>query len=120
MNMKFRVLLVLPLIGLAAPSLAQPDPDRLAERLMEADADGNGAVSRAEMAQWRRSQWTRMDRNNDGFFSREDLPRFARSKWENGRPADLRQRFDANRDFWAARWPFSIKPIAMATILSPG
>jgi Ca2+-binding EF-hand superfamily protein len=46
----------------------------MAGRLMEADANHDGLVSRAEFHLWRQSQFLRIDRNGDGFLSREDVP----------------------------------------------
>jgi hypothetical protein len=70
----------LALAGTAlAPALtfARPSPafgGDMAGRLMEADANHDGLVSRAEFHLWRQSQFLRIDRNGDGFLSREDVP----------------------------------------------
>lgn len=96
------VALLLPALGLSGAALAQQppqiDPARMAERIMEADSNGDNQVTRAELLAHRKQQWSRIDRNGDGFFSKDDLPRFAQGKWDNGRPAELRRMYDTNRD----------------------
>ena len=82
------------------PRPAQPQPaiDPVwVERLMEADANGDGNVTRAELRAWRAQQFARMDRNNDGFIGEDDIPFFFASRFEERFHRWLRQ-FDANHD----------------------
>lgn len=113
MNISARILFVLPFVTLASPSIAQANSDKFVSRMMEADANGDHQVSRNEMSIWRKAQWTRIDRNQDGYFSKQDLPRFAQSKWENGRPLELRQMYDTNNDGRISRYEFLNRPMAM-------
>lgn len=68
------------------------------DRMREADANHDGAVSRAELFTYRKSEWKRLDRNGDGYFSQNDLPGFVRDRWNGERLTELRTSFDANRD----------------------
>ncbi|MDE8651256.1 EF-hand domain-containing protein [Novosphingobium album (ex Liu et al. 2023)] len=92
-----------PTLAVAAGTPALAATARLgggdaAERLRDADTNGDGAVSRPEMLAMRQSQWSRFDRNGDGYFSQADLPGFARDRWNGDKLARLRQAFDQNRD----------------------
>ncbi|TNE41801.1 MAG: signal transduction protein [Sphingomonadales bacterium] len=102
MNRYLMFALMLPVSGLGGAAFAQPqqqvDPARFADRIMEADANRDGKVSRAELTAYRKQQWARIDRNGDGYFSKDDLPRFAQGKWETGRPAEVRRLYDSNGD----------------------
>lgn len=59
------------------PALAQ-DGARMAEQLRQADANNDGAVSRAELQAYRAGQFDRLDRNGDGVLTDSDMPRFAK------------------------------------------
>lgn len=59
------------------PALAQ-DGARMAEQLQQADANKDGAISRAELLGYRAGQFDRLDRNNDGVLSNSDMPRIAK------------------------------------------
>ncbi|WP_375286429.1 hypothetical protein [Sphingomonas sp.] len=61
------------LAGLASPALAQRGGDWFAA----ADADRDGAVSRAEFVRYRDANFGRLDRNGDGVVSPADFPRLA-------------------------------------------
>jgi Ca2+-binding EF-hand superfamily protein len=88
------------------PARATGLPEGAADRLREADANGDGAISRAELGAWRVSQWQRMDRNGDGAFSRDDLPALMRSRWDSDRLVQLRQVYDRNGDGRISRTEF--------------
>ena len=113
MKVTVKHLTALAFVTVAGPSLAQPSFDQFAARMMEADANGDNHISRAEMAAWRKSQWAKMDRNRDGYFSRQDLPRFVQSKWENGRPAELRRIYDVDHDGRISRSEFLNSPMVL-------
>ena len=100
---RYRLLsLLLPALGISGAALAQQsqqvDPARFADRVMEADSNGDNQVTRAELAAYRNRQWSRMDRNGDGYFSKDDLPRFVQGRWDSGRPAELRRAYDSDGD----------------------
>lgn len=76
------------------------------DQLRRADLNQDGAISRAEVAQFRTSQWRRLDRNGDGVFYSDDLPAFARGKWNGERLVALRAGFDRNRDGRITRQEF--------------
>lgn len=85
---------------IAAPAVAQNmavDRADLAQRLSRADADGNGQVTRAEFLAYRAGQFTRFDRNGDGFVSADDVPRLLAGHFAPRLQAMLQQ-FDANHD----------------------
>lgn len=91
-------LLVIVLAGgaLASPVAARARPDPM-EMLQQADANRDGAVSRAEFLAARQSRFARMDRNGDGYFSMDDIPRLARKR-AGDRIGQLMSSFDANHD----------------------
>jgi len=51
-----------------------------AERLTQADADGDGNISWEEVVDMRMSAFERLDRNDDGFVDTDDSPRFGPAK----------------------------------------
>lgn len=90
---------IVPAGAMAAPAhAAVPSPDQALERMREADTNHDGAVSRAELLAWRKSQWQRLDRNGDGYFTKDDLPRFLQDRWKNGRLGQMLGSFDTNHD----------------------
>jgi Ca2+-binding EF-hand superfamily protein len=84
---------------MTAPAFAQ-DNARMIERLRAADTNHDGAVSRGEFVSFRAQQFSRLDRNQDGFISEDDAPRFAaRRMGANGlSPQQLQAAFDVNHD----------------------
>lgn len=66
------------LATLTAPAWAQPSPeqyDKIRSTLVEADANGDGRVSRREFDQHRAANFERLDRNADGVIDYRDSPR---------------------------------------------
>ncbi len=99
-------LAMIPAIAHAAPPRATTLPQGAVDRLREADTNGDGSISRAELGVWRVSQWQRMDRNGDGTFSRDDLPALMRSRWDSDRLVQMRQLYDRNGDGRISRAEF--------------
>ena len=102
------------LIGSALMSLApvanaqsanEPDKATMIERIMQADANGDGQVSRAEMIAWRAQQFSRLDRNSDGFIDMKDVPGLMASRFEP-QIKQLNSQFDANHDGRVSREEF--------------
>ncbi|MBI1361220.1 MAG: signal transduction protein [Alphaproteobacteria bacterium] len=57
-----------------AQAQTQPNGERLLERMKDADANHDGAVTRAEFMTYRATQFDRLDRNHDGCFTPGDIP----------------------------------------------
>ncbi|RQW45657.1 EF-hand domain-containing protein [Novosphingobium sp. LASN5T] len=106
LSIALAALAMIPTLAHATPARAAALPEGAADRLREADANGDGAISRAELGAWRVSQWQRMDRNGDGAFSRDDLPALMRSRWDSDRLVKLRQVYDRNGDGRISRTEF--------------
>lgn len=51
-----------------------------ADRLSEADANGDGAIEWQEMVDMRAAAFERLDRNDDGFADSDDAPRLGPAK----------------------------------------
>jgi len=74
--MKTFLLLTAALLS-ATPALAQRQRDPGAA-LANADANGDGVITRAEFQQSRSARFDKADRNHDGAVSRDDFKRLAR------------------------------------------
>ncbi|MEM9168263.1 MAG: EF-hand domain-containing protein [Pseudomonadota bacterium] len=72
---------------------------RLGQAFTRADANGDGALTLAELREFRTRTAERLDRNGDGFISSADAPRrrAARGRFD-GRMDEIRTQFDANGD----------------------
>ena len=68
------------------------------ERLVEADANGNGQIEWQEMLDLREETFGRLDRNDDGFADSADTPRFGPVKNRFGEALARLQSVDANGD----------------------
>lgn len=101
--------LAVPLAAHAQPGAGR-DPAEAINRIFEADSNGDGKVTRAELLVWRTQQWSRLDRNRDGYFTRDDLPGFAASRWDGPRLMQLREQFDVNQDGRLSRAEFADGP----------
>ena len=74
MRVSFLLAVLLAGGALASPATARERSDPT-EMLDKADANRDGAVSRAEFVDARRARFSQMDRNGDGYFSDDDVPR---------------------------------------------
>lgn len=100
MSLSLRPFLLAPaLLASATPALAQaaPDMSNALERIMQADANNDGQVTKAEFLAHRAQQFSRLDRNGDGFITMDDVPRLLASRFQP-RLQMLQQQFDANHD----------------------
>lgn len=103
--MRVSTLLLAALI-LTAPAAAhaRPNPE---DMLRKADLDQNGTTTRPEFRQARAEQFSKFDRNGDGYLGKDDVPRRARRAGSaSGRMAELMEAFDLNRDGRLARDEF--------------
>lgn len=83
---------------------AQPEPspealEKIAEMMTEADLNGDGKTTRAELNQHRSQMFAKLDRNDSGVIDQQDSPKIplAKRKFE---PAfeQVKSIFDANED----------------------
>lgn len=102
-------------LALLAPAsaFAQTGGERAIERMREADANHDGAITRAEFVAYRASQFTRIDRNQDGFLTQQDAPPFARLAPAAFNPAAMTEQFDVNNDGRVSRAEFVNGPTLM-------
>ena len=97
---------ILAISATSYPALAQ-DGARMIEQMREADANNDGAVSRAELQAYRARQFDRLDRNDDGVLSDSDLPRIPQIRDKiKARTAA----YDTNRDGRITRAEFTGGP----------
>ena len=99
---------------IAAPAaFAQSRGERM-NLLANADANGDGVVTRAEYAQARAASFSRLDRNKDGVVSSSDFRRLARFKPDAAKRLDaLIAAMDANGDGKATRAEFEAAPMPL-------
>ena len=86
---------------LGAASAQQMDTAKAVERLRAADANGDGALTKAEFATYRAQQFQRLDRDGDGYLTDADtqqLKRFASRMPPGMEPGQMIARFDADGD----------------------
>jgi Ca2+-binding EF-hand superfamily protein len=102
---------VFPILGVLAFGMvpmvhatlsAQPSPEslaKIAEMMTEADLNGDGKTTRAELNQHRAQMFGKLDRNEDGVIDKQDSPKIplAKRKFE---PAfeQVKSIFDSNED----------------------
>lgn len=84
------------LILLSAPAMAQMRGEGMFDR---ADANDDGSVTREEFVAARADQFTKFDRNSDGYVDSNDIPkRLAARRQQNGGADILVGQFDADGD----------------------
>lgn len=100
---------------LSTPSLAQVTATRadLIARMSEADSNQDGIITRAELIDWRKANFTRFDRNRDGALSDADVPTFLRGTSIGVQFDQLQAQFDANRDGRVTREEFVGAPTVL-------
>lgn len=109
--MKKLILLSAVLIAAAVPAAAQTG-SRAAAMLDNADANGDGAITRAEFTAARAERFDKMDRNKDGAISRADLPRMKRAAQKLEPLIDLLvTQSDADHDGKVTRAEFANSPM---------
>jgi len=110
-----RLLLLSFFAFLPAPGVAQvtADPADLIARMDQADANEDGVITRAELIDWRKANFTRFDRNRDGALSDADVPTFLRGTSIGAQFDQLKAQFDANRDGRVTREEFVGAPTVL-------
>lgn len=95
--------LTLPL-ALITVCLALPSAGALADSkdpvttLKKADTNGDGTITWEEVVILRKSQFAKLDRNQDGFASAEDRPSGFRGRRYETALKEVTERFDTNDD----------------------
>ncbi len=93
----------------AADALAEDSPPQtiadVIERIKQADANCDGNVTRGEFTAYRVQQFSRIDRNSDGFIDMQDVPRMMASRVEP-RLKQVITQFDADHDGRVSRDEF--------------
>lgn len=97
------------------PSVAQATGSRadMIARMDQADSNQDGAITRAELIDWRKANFMRFDRNGDGVLSDSDIPRFVRGTSIGAQFDDLKTQFDINRDGRVTRDEFIGAPTVL-------
>ncbi len=90
--------LVLSLVLVGTPALAQQADAPMFDRMVEADANRDGVITRAELIASRTASFARFDRNRDGVITNGDVPAFMRGSALGQRFAAMIAEFDADRD----------------------
>lgn len=85
----------------------------LIARMDQADSNQDGAITRAELIDWRKANFMRFDRNGDGVLSDSDIPRFVRGTSIGAQFDDLKTQFDINRDGRVTRDEFIGAPTVL-------
>ncbi len=89
------------LLASAPAALAQAgdasNSSELIGRVMHADTNGDGQVTRAELLAYRAKQFSRFDRNSNGFIELSDVPSLFSGRFE---PLlkQMQAQFDTNHD----------------------
>lgn len=110
-----RLLLLSLFAFFPAQSVAQVTGSRadLIARMDQADSNQDGAITRAELIDWRKANFMRFDRNGDGVLSDSDIPRFVRGTSIGAQFDELKTQFDINRDGRVTRDEFIGAPTVL-------
>ncbi len=107
-------LLVLLLVSLPVAAFAQSaDRAAIIARMIEADANRDGNVSKAELVAWRTANFARFDRNRDGVLSDADIPSIVRGTSIGAQFDTLKVQFDVDRNGNVTRDEFVNGPTVM-------
>ena len=101
-----RSCILIPLSLLAAPAAAQSGDGALLDRMLAADTNKDGVITRAELIASRTANFTRFDRNGDAVLADNDVPFFMRGSAIARQFTDMKTQFDANRDGKVSREEF--------------
>lgn len=95
-----RLLTIVIAAAVSIPAaLADETPSaRMLKRVQDADANGDGVVTRAEFAAYRRTQFAKMDRDGDGFVTAKDIAKIKMFMPRELEPDTMIARFDTDGD----------------------
>jgi EF hand len=97
--MSIRNAVRMSLLLIAAPAVAaQAGDGELLDRMLVADANKDGVVTRPELIASRATNFARFDRNGDGALTDSDIPFFLRRSAVGQQFSAIKTEFDANRD----------------------
>jgi Ca2+-binding EF-hand superfamily protein len=87
-------------VGVAARAASAPRQPDMGQMLQNADANGDGVVTRAEFADARNKMFSRLDRNGDGYLSKDDVPHrmLGRREGAGNRMDEMMSLFDKDGD----------------------
>lgn len=87
-------------LAACAPAQAQDrDGARLIEQIEKADTNGDGAISRNEFTAHRATQFSRLDRDQNGYVTESDIPSFVQKRLPPEMSLDkMKAAFDTNKD----------------------
>lgn len=87
-------------LAACAPAQAQDrDGARLIEQIEKADTNGDGAISRSEFTAHRATQFSRLDRDQNGYVTESDIPGFVQKRLPPEMSLDkMKAAFDTNKD----------------------
>jgi EF hand len=106
-DMLKRNAVLIPLMLIAAPAVAAQGGDgALLDRMLAADANKDGVITRSELIASRTSNFARFDRNGDGALTDSDVPFFMRGSAIGQQFTTMKADFDANRDGKVSRAEF--------------
>ncbi len=90
------------------PATAQQAADaaQAMARMMEADANHDGKVTRAELIMWRASNFVRFDRDRDGVLAPDDIPAFLRASSVGLQLESMIKQYDTDADRRLSRAEF--------------
>lgn len=105
--MSIRKRLLIALLAIATPvAAAQSGDGALLDRMVAADTNSDGVITRPEMMASRAQNFVRLDRNRDSGLTDSDIPSFMRASAIARQFSALKAEFDVNRDGVVSREEF--------------
>jgi EF-hand domain pair/EF hand len=106
-DMLKRNAILIPVMLIAAPAAAAQGSDgALLDRMLAADTNKDGVITRPELIASRTGNFARFDRNGDGVLTDSDVPFFLRGSAIGQQFTTMKADFDANRDGKVSRDEF--------------